>query len=46
MVHRISGQRQAVLEVLGSRHQIVYALSDFQDFNEWLTEFEALKISD
>jgi regulator of protease activity HflC (stomatin/prohibitin superfamily) len=30
MVHRISGQRQALLEVLGSGYQIVYALSDFQ----------------
>ena len=33
MVHRISGQRQAALEVLGSGHQLVYALSDFQDIH-------------
>jgi hypothetical protein len=33
MVHRISGQRQTVLEVLGSRRLIVYALPDFRDLN-------------
>ncbi len=33
MVHRISCQRQAALEVLGSGYHIVYALSDFQDIN-------------
>ena len=38
MVHRISGQRQTVSEVLGSRHQIVYALSDFQDSTVQQTE--------
>ena len=31
MVHRISGQRQALLEIFGSGYPIVYALSDFQD---------------
>ena len=30
MVHRISGQRQALFEILGSGHQIVCALYDFQ----------------
>ena len=30
MVDRISSQRQATLEVLGSGCQLVYALSDFQ----------------
>jgi hypothetical protein len=33
MVHRISGQRQTVLEVLGSGYRIVYALADFQVYN-------------
>jgi len=33
MVHRISGQGQTVLGVLGSGYQIVYALTDFQDTN-------------
>jgi hypothetical protein len=32
MVRRIRGQRQAVLDVLGSGYQVVYALSDFQDY--------------
>lgn len=33
MVLRISGQRQALLEILRSGHQIVYDLSDFQVIN-------------
>ena len=34
MVHRISGKRQTVLELLRNRHQIVYALAYFQGINE------------
>ncbi|MBU1566256.1 MAG: hypothetical protein KJ630_11615, partial [Proteobacteria bacterium] len=49
MVHRISGQRQAALEVLGSGYQIVYALSDFQEIivkAVWKKKIDGWKVRD